>query len=325
MNDLLKVENLKISFSSRNKTKTVVDGISFNIGYGKTLAVVGESGCGKSITALSLMRLVDSKNANISANNIIFRDKHIFDITEKDMRKIRGKEMAMIFQEPMTSLNPVFTIGSQIEEVLRAHTDLDAKARKEKVINLLQQVHMPNPAKRYNSYPHQLSGGQRQRVMIAMAVACNPDLLIADEPTTALDVTIQAQVINLLMELKKQSSMSMIFITHNLSIVKQIADDVIVMYAGNIMEKAKASDVIESPKHPYTLGLLASVPALDTDKSEKLKTIKGSISADSNESAGCVFADRCDYAKDICEREKPVFAEVRENHYSACHFAKEMP
>lgn len=324
MDNLLTVDNLKISFTSQAKTKTVVDGISFTIGHGKTLAVVGESGCGKSITSLSIMRLVDSASANISADNISFRGKDILKISEKEMRKVRGKEIAMIFQEPMTSLNPVFTIGSQIEEVLKAHTSLDSVARKEKVISLLKQVHMPEPEKRYKSYPHQLSGGQRQRVMIAMAVACSPNLLIADEPTTALDVTIQAQILNLLAELKTQSSMSMIFITHNLSIVRQIADEVIVMYAGNIMEKAKANTIISFSKHPYTLGLLASVPTLDTDRNKKLKTIKGSISANLEETDFCVFAERCEYVKDICRKEKPILTEVDENHYSACHFAKEL-
>lgn len=324
MQNLLEVKNLKISFESADKIKTVVNGISFDIQEGKTLALVGESGCGKSITSLSLMRLVDAKNAQITADQISFGQKDMLSFSEKEMRLVRGKEISMIFQEPMTSLNPVFTIGNQIEEVLKAHTSLNAKERKEKVIDLLRQVHMPQPEKRYKSYPHQLSGGQRQRVMIAMAVACRPKLLIADEPTTALDVTIQAQVIKLLAELKKESSMSMIFITHNLSIVRQIADDVVVMYAGHIMEKASAALVIGDSKHPYTKGLLASVPALDTNRDKKLKTIKGYLPADVNDIKGCVFADRCDYAKEICTNEKPLLQEVGAGHYSACHFAEEL-
>lgn len=324
MQDLLNVKNLNIGFTNLSKTKTVVNGISFEVKKGRTLALVGESGCGKSITSLSLMRLVDSKAAKINAEKIDFDGKDILSLSEKNMRLVRGKDIAMIFQEPMTSLNPVFTVGAQIEEVLKAHTSLTAAERKEKVISLLNQVHMPEPRERYKSYPHELSGGQRQRVMIAMAVACSPKLLIADEPTTALDVTIQAQIINLLIELKEQSQMSMIFITHNLSIVRQIADDVVVMYAGNVMERAASEAVIGKPLHPYTKGLLASVPSLDIDRSEKLKTIKGSLSADVNDSAGCVFADRCDYAKDICTQEKPKLEEVLENHYCACHFAKEI-
>lgn len=324
MNDLLNVKKLNIGFATSGKTKTVVNGISFEVKKGKTLALVGESGCGKSITSLSLMRLVDSKAAKIQAEGIDFDGKDILNLSEKNMRSVRGKEMAMIFQEPMTSLNPVFTIGAQIEEVLKAHTSLKAEERKQKVIDLLRQVHMPQPEERYKSYPHELSGGQRQRVMIAMAIACSPKLLIADEPTTALDVTIQAQIINLLAELKKQSSMSMIFITHNLSIVRQIADDVVVMYAGNVMERSSSKDVIGNPKHPYTKGLLASVPSLDIDRSRKLKTIKGSLPSDVNALGGCVFADRCDYAKDLCSEEKPLLEEVAKEHYCACHFAKEI-
>jgi len=304
MSDLLEVTDLQTQFPTRAGLVKSVDGVSFTIGEGELLGLVGESGCGKSITALSIMRLI-SKPGKITGGSIKFKGEELTTATEERLREIRGDDIAMIFQDPMTSLNPVYTVGEQIAEALRLHRKLDRKAAWSAAIDAMKEVSIPSPERRVKDYPHQLSGGMRQRVMIAMALACDPELLIADEPTTALDVTIQAQILELLDELRKTRKLAVLLITHDLGVVAEVADRVCVMYTGKIVEESGVDELFENPKHPYTKGLLRSVPKLTeigSLKSERLKTIDGTVPSPTNLPNGCHFAPRCDKRLDMCLR-----------------------
>ncbi len=299
---LLEVTNLRTQFPTRAGLVKSVDGVSFSIAEGELLGLVGESGCGKSITALSIMRLI-AKPGKITGGTIKFKGEELTTAADERLREIRGNDIAMIFQDPMTSLNPVFTVGEQIAEALRLHRKLDKKPAWEAAVAAMREVSIPSPERRVNDYPHQLSGGMRQRVMIAMALACDPELLIADEPTTALDVTIQAQILELLNELRRSRKLSILLITHDLGVVAEVADRVCVMYTGKIVEESGVNELFADPKHPYTRGLLRSVPKL-TDvgatKAARLKTIEGTVPSPTNLPFGCHFAPRCEHRMDIC-------------------------
>ena len=297
---LLSVRNLKTHFYTEDGIVPAVDGISFDLERGGTLGIVGESGCGKSVTSLSIMGLIPSPPGKIVDGEILFEGRDLTKLSEAEMRKIRGNEISMIFQEPMTSLNPVFTIGNQIMEAIMLHQKLDKAAARKKAIEMLSLVGIPSPEKRIDEYPHQLSGGMRQRVMIAMALSCNPKLLIADEPTTALDVTIQAQILDLMRDLQKELGTAIIMITHDLGVIAELVDQVVVMYTGIIVERGDVETIFANPQHPYTQGLLASIPRLDMDV-ERLQAIPGSVPTPGNFPKGCGFHPRCPYAKDICE------------------------
>lgn len=310
MSQLLEVENLKTQFPTRAGLVKSVDGVSFTIAEGELLGLVGESGCGKSITALSIMRLIASPG-KIVDGSIKFKGEELTTATDDRLREIRGDDIAMIFQDPMTSLNPVYTVGEQIAEALRLHRKLDKKAAWAAAVEAMREVSIPSPERRASDYPHQLSGGMRQRVMIAMALACDPDLLIADEPTTALDVTIQAQILELLDELRKTRKLAVLLITHDLGVVAEVADRVCVMYMGKIVEESGVDELFANPKHPYTQGLLRSVPKLtdaNTTKAERLKTIEGTVPSPTNLPEGCHFAPRCEHRMEICTKgEIPLF------------------
>ena len=284
--------------------------MSFFVEKGKTLGIVGESGCGKSITSLSIMGLVETPPGEIAGGEIIFEGEDLLKKNEKEMSKIRGKKIAMIFQEPMTSLNPVFTIGQQLIETLMLHEDMTKKQAKERAIEMLKMVKIPLAEKRFHEYPHQLSGGMRQRVMIAMALCCNPELLICDEPTTALDVTIQAQILDLINELKEKTGTSVMMITHDLGVIAEIADDVMVMYAGKIVERATCDQIFEKPMHPYTYGLMQCIPKLDDDDTERLSVIEGMVPSFDDMPKGCAFCPRCKEAREICKQKMPELTEV---------------
>jgi oligopeptide/dipeptide ABC transporter ATP-binding protein len=314
---ILSVRNLKTYFHTEDGLARAVDGISFDIKAGKALALVGESGCGKTVTALSILRLVPGPAGRIESGEIIWKGRDILSLSEEEVRRIRGNEISMIFQEPMSSLNPVYTIGNQIVEAIMLHQEVDAKTARSRAIELLEKVGIPAPARRVDAYPHQLSGGMKQRAMIAMALACNPTLLIADEPTTALDVTIQAQILDLLKELQGEFGMSVLLITHNLGIVAGFADDVSVMYAGWIYERASCEELFEHPKNPYTLGLFKSIPRLGVEKG-KLATIPGVVPNPIAYPKGCHFNTRCPYKTDRCFEEEPPLEEKSPGHFSAC-------
>ncbi|NLM38507.1 MAG: ABC transporter ATP-binding protein [Firmicutes bacterium] len=315
---LLSVRNLKTHFYTEDGIVPAVDGISFDLERGGTLGIVGESGCGKSVTSLSIMGLIPSPPGKIVDGEILFEGRDLTKLSEAEMRKIRGNEISMIFQEPMTSLNPVFTIGNQIMEAIMLHQKLDKAAARKKAIEMLSLVGIPSPEKRIDEYPHQLSGGMRQRVMIAMALSCNPKLLIADEPTTALDVTIQAQILDLMRDLQKELGTAIIMITHDLGVIAELVDQVVVMYTGIIVERGDVETIFANPQHPYTQGLLASIPRLDMDV-ERLQAIPGSVPTPGNFPKGCGFHPRCPYAKDICEAKRPpAFKADGEGHYAAC-------
>jgi oligopeptide/dipeptide ABC transporter ATP-binding protein len=304
MSHLLKVKNLQTHFPTKAGLVRSVDGVSFHIDKSELLGLVGESGCGKSITALSIMRLI-SPPGKIVEGEIVFEDKYLLKLSEEKMREIRGDDIAMIFQDPMTSLNPVFTVGEQIAEALRLHRKLSRKDAYEAAIAAMKEVAIPDPARRVDDYPHQLSGGMRQRVMIAMALACDPKLLIADEPTTALDVTIQAQILELLNELRRTRDLAVLLITHDLGVVAEVADRVAVMYTGRIVEESSVEELFREPKHPYTVGLLNSVPKLRThleEKRERLSTIEGIVPKPTSLPAGCHFAPRCPRRMDKCRQ-----------------------
>jgi oligopeptide/dipeptide ABC transporter ATP-binding protein len=299
-----------------------VDGVSFSIGEGKTLGLVGESGCGKSVTALSIMRLVPSPPGKIVGGEIVYRGQDLLKLNGTAMRKIRGNEISMIFQEPMTSLNPVFTIGDQIGEAIRLHQGLGKRETREKTIEMLRLVKMADPESRVDDYPHQLSGGMRQRVMIAMALSCNPSLLIADEPTTALDVTIQAQILELIEELQeKKLGMALLLITHDLGVVAERADEVAIMYAGKIVERAPTQAIFNRPLHPYTVGLLNSLPGVGAKKKKRLEAIPGVVPSLLELPSGCHFRDRCPKAAGICAEAEPELVEKQKDHWAACYFA----
>ena len=304
MSHLLEVNNLQTHFPTRAGLVKAVDDVSFYINEGELVGLVGESGCGKSITALSIMRLI-APPGKIVGGEIKFKGEELLKASDERMREIRGNDIAMIFQDPMTSLNPVFTVGEQIAEALRLHRNLNKKDAIDAAIESMKEVSMPAPERRINDYPHQLSGGMRQRVMIAMALACNPELLVADEPTTALDVTIQAQILELLDELRRTRRLAVLLITHDLGVVAEVADRVAVMYTGKIVEQSGVDEIFERPKHPYTQGLLNSVPKLrgiGEQKETRLSTIEGTVPSPTNLPAGCHFAPRCEFRMDICTK-----------------------
>ncbi len=317
---LVKVNNLKTYFYTEDGVVPAVDNVSMSIKTGETLGVVGESGCGKSVTALSIMRLIQQPPGKILDGEILFKGESILLKKEDEMREIRGDKIAMIFQEPMTSLNPVYMVGDQVAEAIILHQKLSKKDALDKVVQVFNLVGIPDPVKRLNNYPHQMSGGMRQRVMIAMALSCNPDLLIADEPTTALDVTIQAQILELMKELKERLGMAIMLITHNLGVVAEMAQHIQVMYAGKVVEYAPAREIFKDPQHPYSYGLLYSVPRLDRGKSkEPLPTIEGVVPNPYNMPPGCRFHPRCKYRMDICEKEEPSLVHIKgENRVVAC-------
>ena len=303
--NLLEVKDLKTYFYTDNGVVKSVDGVSFVVKKGQTLGIVGESGCGKSITSLSIMQLIESPPGKIVGGEILFEGEDLLKKSKNEMRKIRGSKIAMIFQEPMTSLNPVFTVGQQIMEALKIPTDMDKHQATEHAIEMLKLVRIPMPEKRFNEYPHQLSGGMRQRVMIAIALCCHPQLLICDEPTTALDVTIQAQILDLISDLKEKLGTSVMMITHDLGVIAEIADDVMVMYAGKVVEYASADEIFDSPKHPYTCGLMDCIPKLTDEGQERLHVIKGMVPSPDQMPKGCAFCPRCKDSKKICEEKMP--------------------
>jgi len=304
---LLTVKNLKTYFDTDRGTVKAVDGVSFHIEPGETLGIVGESGCGKSVTSLSIMQLVAKPVGRIAGGQVLMKDRNLLDLTEKEMQGIRGNEISMIFQEPMTSLNPVFTIGAQITEPLILHQNLSKAEAWRKGIEMLEIVGIPNPDRRVQEYPHQLSGGQRQRAMIAMALACNPSLLIADEPTTALDVTVQAQILDLMNNLKREFNSAIMLITHDLGVIAETAQRVVVMYAGKVVEEADVIPLFGSPKHPYTTGLLKSIPKIHEDR-ERLDVIEGVVPNPLDFPPGCRFHNRCPHCFNKCrEKEPPLY------------------
>jgi peptide/nickel transport system ATP-binding protein len=327
---LLAVDRLQTFFDTRQGIVKAVDGISFALEPGETLAIVGESGCGKSVTALSLMRLVPDPPGRIVGGSLKLAGVDLLGLDEAAMRAVRGKDIAMIFQEPMTSLNPVITIGSQIAEVLLLHENLGRREAWRKAVDMLRLVHIPEPDQRAKEYPHQLSGGMRQRAMIAMALACNPKVLIADEPTTALDVTIQAQILDIILELQRKLRTAVLLITHDLGVVAETAQRVIVMYAGRKVEEAPVEDLFARPQHPYTRGLMASIPHLslmrgiNDDTAKRLQEIPGMVPALSNLPDGCVFAPRCAFAEDRCRAAYPAYEEKRPQHWAACWRSREL-
>ncbi|NLM44884.1 MAG: ABC transporter ATP-binding protein [Clostridiales bacterium] len=314
---ILKVSNLKTYFYTDEGVIPGVDGVDFEVKKRETLAIVGESGCGKSVTSLSILRLIPNPPGKIIEGEILYNGKDLLKFSEKEMRKIRGNEISMIFQEPMTSLNPVFTVGRQIMESLIIHQNMNKAQARERAIEMLKLVGIPLPEKRIDNYPHQLSGGMRQRVMIAMALACNPKILIADEPTTALDVTIQAQILRLMCDLKEKIDTSIILITHDLGVVAQIAENVMVMYAGKAVEYADVKSLFQNPLHPYTVGLLNSIPKINQQQ-EKLYNIKGNVPSPRNYPKGCRFAPRCEEAEKICLDKEPQLITVNGNRKVRC-------
>ncbi|MCZ8511519.1 ABC transporter ATP-binding protein [Paenibacillus filicis] len=315
--ELLRVDNLEVQIQTERGVITPVANVSFSVNAGETIGIVGESGSGKSVTALTILQLMDRSISRVSKGQILFQGNDLSKYTEKDMRKIRGDRISMIFQEPMTSLNPVFTIGYQIMEPLIEHQKLSKKQAEQKAIALLKEVRIPEPEKRLVQYPHQLSGGMRQRIMIAVSLACSPALLIADEPTTALDVTVQAQILELIKELSKTNGMSVMLITHDLGVVAEVCDKVIVMYAGQIVESAYVNEIFNTPQHPYTRALLKCIPTLDTDD-EELFVIEGNVPSPKNMPKGCRFQDRCPHKTRECEMENIELKEIAPNHYVRC-------
>ena len=318
--ELLSITGLRTQFPSDSGPLSVVDGVSLNLARGQTLAVVGESGCGKSMLSLSIMRLVP-RPGRIAEGQIRFDGVDLASLSDREMRAIRGNRIGMVFQEPMTSLNPSFTVGDQITEAMRAHDKRASKAALvTRAVAALDRVRIPSAARRLDDYPHQMSGGMRQRVMIAMALSCDPDLLIADEPTTALDVTVQAQILDLIRALQAESGMAVLLVTHDLGVVAEAADMVAVMYAGRVVEQARVSDVFSDPQHPYTLGLLGSIPRLEEDRA-RLLAIEGAVPPPSLLPQGCRFNPRCVFASDLCRVQQPMLRELGAGHGVACHHA----
>ncbi|AVK85745.1 peptide ABC transporter ATP-binding protein [Lysinibacillus sp. B2A1] len=316
---LLDVENLTVEFKSGGSTMKAVNGVNLQLNKKETLGIVGESGSGKSVTATALMRLIPSPPGKITNGKIHFNGRELLGISEKEMRNVRGNEMSMIFQDPITSLNPVLTVGNQIIEVIRAHESLSKKEANEKAVDMLKMVGIPEPEKRLKMYPHEFSGGMRQRVMIAIALACNPKLLIADEPTTALDVTVQAQILDLMKKLQQEHDTAIIMITHDLGVVWELCDKVNVMYAGRTVESTTTRQLYEQSLHPYTWGLLESQITMGTQEQNRLPAIPGSPPDLTMPHSGCHFSSRCPMATDICHSKAPELVEVRENHFVACH------
>ncbi|MBO9385681.1 MAG: ABC transporter ATP-binding protein [Thermomicrobium sp.] len=324
MEPLLEVRDLRTQFFTQDGVVKAVDGVSFHLMPGETLGLVGESGCGKSITALSIMRLIPSPPGKIVSGEIIFEGEDILRMNDDEMRSIRGRKIAMIFQDPMTSLNPVLTINRQISEALELHLGLSKQQARQRAIELLKMVGIPNAEQRVDQYPHQFSGGMRQRVMIAMALSCNPSLLIADEPTTALDVTIQAQILDLIRTLQHEHNTALILITHDLGVVAGMTDRINVMYAGHIVETAPTEELFENPKHPYTVGLLNSIPRLDAPRKERLNPIRGLPPDLIDLPDMCPFVPRCDLAREKCSEKNPPLFDVNPVHRSACWYWEEV-
>jgi len=321
---LLEIEDLRTWFFTSDGVVRAVDGVSYSVAPGETLAVVGESGCGKSVTAMSVLRLLPSPPARIVSGAIRFEGRDLLTASEAEMRKIRGNEISMIFQEPMTSLNPVFTVGRQIAETLELHQGLSAADAESRAVEMLELVRIPEAKRRASEFPHQLSGGMRQRVMIAMALACKPKLLIADEPTTALDVTIQAQILELMLDLKEKVGAAIVLITHDLGVVAETAQRVVVMYAGRKVEEATVADLFARPMHPYTRGLMGSIPRL-AGGAKRLTEIPGIVPRLNQPIVGCAFAERCAFVKERCRQEAPVFEAKAPAHFAACFESANLP
>ncbi|MGQ3488495.1 ABC transporter ATP-binding protein [Roseovarius pacificus] len=326
---VLQVEDLRTYFDTRDGVVKAVDGLSFSVRPGEILSVVGESGCGKSITSLSVMQLLPRPPARFASGRIMFKGRDLLQASEEEMRRVRGNEISMIFQDPMSSLNPVLSIGDQLTEAIMLHQGLSQKQAMDHAAEMLDLVHIPEPRRRLKEYPHQLSGGMRQRVMIAMALSCNPSVLIADEPTTALDVTIQAQILALMEEIRDKLKTAIILITHDLGVVAEMADRVLVMYAGRKVEEADVAEIFERPQHPYTRGLMRSVPRLTTDfseaRQERLSEIPGIVPALTNLPKGCTFAERCAFATDRCRAEYPALEPKKPDHLAACWESANLP
>lgn len=318
-NPLLIVRNLRTYFYTEDGVVKAVDGVDFEVYEGETLGIVGESGSGKSVSSLAVLRLLDPKGKIEEGSEIIFNGKSLLELSEDEMRRIRGNDIAMIFQEPMVALNPVFTIGDQIMEAILLHRDVDKKAARQMAIDMLNKVGIPEPEKRIDEYPHELSGGMRQRAMIAMALSCRPKLLIADEPTTALDVTIQAQILELMKELQREYGMAIILITHDVGVIAENADRVVVMYGGKVMETSDVQTTFKKPKHPYTWGLLNAIPRLDIEQ-ERLYSIPGMVPDPLHFPAGCRFSNRCEFGEEKCSVEMPPLVEIEPGHMVRCFF-----
>lgn len=322
--DVVSVKNLVTRFRTDDGVVTAVDGVSFSVQKGRTLGIVGESGCGKSVTSLSIMGLLPMGVGEITSGSVQFEGKDLVRLDDRAMQKIRGNRMAMIFQEPMTALNPVLTAGEQIMEVFRIHKKMNQAEARAAGIKMMERVRIPDPERRMDEYPHQMSGGMKQRVMIAMALACEPALIIADEPTTALDVTIQAQILRLMQDLQRETGTAIMFITHDLGVIAEMADDVVVMYAGQVVESASVLAIFDHPMHPYTQGLLRSIPNSSMTRAAALPTIVGNVPSLKDLPSGCRFQDRCPYKKDRCINEAPRLHSIDGDQQVACHFAEEI-
>ncbi len=320
---ILKINNLEICFDTDNGTAKVVDGIDLELMKGTTLGLVGESGCGKSVTCLSILRLIQSPPGRISGGKIIYKGRDLLELSENEMERIRGNEISMVFQEPMTSLNPVFTIGNQIKEAIMLHQKKGSAEARGLTIRILEKVGIPSPEVRINDYPHQMSGGMKQRVMIAMALSCNPEILIADEPTTALDVTIQAQILELMQSLQDEFGMSILMVTHDLGLVASMASHVAIMYASRVVEYGPVLEIFDNPRHPYTLGLFTSIPVIGR-RSDSLYVIPGDVPDPLAFPEGCKFRPRCIFAKAICRKHEPLLKEMNRAHKTACHFSRDI-
>lgn len=318
MEKILEVRNLSTSFKTERGIMKAIDGVSFHVNKGEILGMVGESGCGKSVTSQSIMRLYDEKYQVIYSGEILFSGKDILKLPEKEMQHVRGNDVAMVFQDALSALNPVFTVGHQIMDTLKIHQKLGKKEAREKAVEMLRLVGIPDPDKRVDQYPHELSGGMRQRVMIAIALCCRPRLLIADEPTTALDVTIQAQIMDLILDLNKKLDMGVMLITHDLSVVAEVCNRVAVMYLGQIVEEADVNDIFDSPMHPYTLGLMKSIPRITGAREKRLYQIKGTVPLLNQIPNGCRFAPRCPYATEKCTKEMPELKKAADGHMVRC-------
>ena len=319
---VLSVRGLTTSFDTERGVVRAIEDVSFDVPRGGALGIVGESGCGKSVTSLSVLRLLP-ESARIEHGQVLFHGRDLVKVSDRELRGVRGAKIAMIFQEPMTSLNPVYTVGSQIVEAIRLHRDVSRRDARTRAVELLKTVGIPDPAARVDAYPHQLSGGMRQRVMIAMALSCEPEVLIADEPTTALDVTIQAQILDLLRRLSRERGMSIVLITHDLGVVAEFVDRVVVMYAGRVVESANVADLFARPLHPYTRGLLRSIPTMG-DRPRRLPTIEGVVPSLSALPPGCRFAGRCSMRIERCDTEEPELREIATGHASRCHLAEQV-
>ena len=321
-NKVIEIENLSTVFGPKKEKIRAIDGVSFYVCRGEMVGIVGESGCGKSVRSQSIMRLYDEKEEVSYSGTVRFEGENLMEIPYKEMDKIRGNRIAMIFQDALSSLNPVYTVGNQVVEAICIHQNVEKKEAWQKAVEMLTKVGISEPEKRMRQYPHELSGGMRQRVMIAIALCCKPDLLIADEPTTALDVTVQAQIMDLIQQLKEEENMGVILITHDMAVVAENCDRVIVMYLGQMVEEASVTDIFEHPLHPYTIGLIQSIPQMTTDSEQELFMIKGSLPLLTQIKKGCRFASRCPYATDKCREEEPELQKTGENHSVRCHFPR---